>query len=125
MSVTVTTTGHIPAGVWDAQASTDVASGLRDAVVARAGRGIGETGAAVRRKTDGAPSTLRVTGRMLREFRVVSVDATGARIESVGSSAAYAPSVDAARPWMGPTPQEAADLQDAATQAVVGAMVRS
>lgn len=74
----------------------------RRLLLARLDQGIGSDGRKFKRRKDGSPSMLKVTGRLRGSF---VVQATDTRV-TVAPTVNYAPYVERARPFIAPTEQE-------------------
>lgn len=89
-----------------------VGEAVADAIRTRTRGGVGADGKRLARRADGSASTLTDTGRMLDSLLVTATD----RCVTVAPTVAYARHADAARPFVGLTPEQQHDTADRALE---------
>lgn len=92
--------------IWTEADNKALGREVRRLIRVRSRAGIGLDGQRLTPKADGTPSRLTRTGRLLRSLRVYP----GKRGVSIKAEAAYSDYVDDARPFMGLTEQQLAEL---------------
>lgn len=92
--------------LWTRADSNHLGVVARRLLIARVGRGLGSDGRKLKPLVDGRPSYLRRTGYLLGSLRVRATDTDA----SVYATVDYAPYVEAARPFLAPSPDEQRQL---------------